>query len=122
MPLPAPGILPPPLHPPRPAGGFSVFAGVGERTREGNDLYREMIESGGCTAWVYRLACVCGVWFICRMWFTFLWQRLHLASMFLLRCARHHRCSLSAASFPLPPPARSCQASSSLVTSSWSPR
>jgi F0F1-type ATP synthase beta subunit len=28
-----------------PAGGFSVFAGVGERTREGNDLYREMIES-----------------------------------------------------------------------------
>jgi F0F1-type ATP synthase beta subunit len=28
------------------AGGFSVFAGVGERTREGNDLYKEMIESG----------------------------------------------------------------------------
>jgi len=27
-------------------GGFSVFAGVGERTREGNDLYREMIEGG----------------------------------------------------------------------------
>merc|ERR1712216_371275 len=27
-------------------GGFSVFAGVGERTREGNDLYAEMIESG----------------------------------------------------------------------------
>jgi F0F1-type ATP synthase beta subunit len=27
-------------------GCFSVFAGVGERTREGNDLYREMIESG----------------------------------------------------------------------------
>merc|ERR1712226_1557111 len=27
-------------------GGFSVFAGVGERTREGNDLYKEMIESG----------------------------------------------------------------------------
>lgn len=27
-------------------GGFSVFAGVGERTREGNDLYWEMIESG----------------------------------------------------------------------------
>ncbi|KAF8390063.1 hypothetical protein HHK36_024584 [Tetracentron sinense] len=26
--------------------GFSVFAGVGERTREGNDLYREMMESG----------------------------------------------------------------------------
>lgn len=26
--------------------GFSVFAGVGERTREGNDLLREMIESG----------------------------------------------------------------------------
>ena len=27
-------------------GGFSVFAGVGERTREGNDLWREMTESG----------------------------------------------------------------------------
>ena len=27
-------------------GGFSVFTGVGERTREGNDLYHEMIESG----------------------------------------------------------------------------
>ena len=27
-------------------GGFSVFAGVGERTREGNDLYREMSEAG----------------------------------------------------------------------------
>ncbi|NNE43901.1 MAG: F0F1 ATP synthase subunit beta [Gemmatimonadetes bacterium] len=27
-------------------GGFSVFAGVGERTREGNDLWREMQESG----------------------------------------------------------------------------
>jgi F-type H+-transporting ATPase subunit beta len=27
-------------------GGISVFAGVGERTREGNDLYREMMESG----------------------------------------------------------------------------
>jgi F-type H+-transporting ATPase subunit beta len=27
-------------------GGISVFAGVGERTREGNDLYREMTESG----------------------------------------------------------------------------
>ncbi|MEK7116427.1 MAG: F0F1 ATP synthase subunit beta, partial [Patescibacteria group bacterium] len=27
-------------------GGFSVFAGVGERSREGNDLYREMKESG----------------------------------------------------------------------------
>ena len=27
-------------------GGFSVFAGVGERTREGNDLYYEMMESG----------------------------------------------------------------------------
>ena len=28
------------------AGGFSVFAGVGERTREGNDLLREMVEAG----------------------------------------------------------------------------
>ena len=27
-------------------GGLSVFAGVGERTREGNDLYHEMIDSG----------------------------------------------------------------------------
>jgi len=27
-------------------GGFSVFAGVGERTREGNDLWLEMQESG----------------------------------------------------------------------------
>ena len=27
-------------------GGYSVFAGVGEGTREGNDLYYEMIESG----------------------------------------------------------------------------
>merc|ERR1719263_1950539 len=27
-------------------GGYSVFAGVGERTREGNDLYYEMLESG----------------------------------------------------------------------------
>jgi len=26
-------------------GGFSVFAGVGERTREGNDLLREMVEA-----------------------------------------------------------------------------
>jgi len=36
-------------------GGFSVFAGVGERTREGNDLWGEMKESGviGKTALVY---------------------------------------------------------------------
>ena len=36
-------------------GGLSVFAGVGERTREGNDLYNEMIESGviNKTALVY---------------------------------------------------------------------
>ena len=36
-------------------GGISVFAGVGERTREGNDLYNEMQESGviGKTALVY---------------------------------------------------------------------
>lgn len=27
-------------------GGYSVFAGVGERTREGNDLYHEMMDSG----------------------------------------------------------------------------
>ncbi|MBA44678.1 MAG: F0F1 ATP synthase subunit beta [Magnetococcales bacterium] len=30
-------------------GGYSVFAGVGERTRQGNDLYHEMIESGVIT-------------------------------------------------------------------------
>ncbi len=37
------------------SGGVSVFAGVGERTREGNDLYREMEESGvlSKTALVY---------------------------------------------------------------------
>ena len=36
-------------------GGYSVFTGVGERTREGNDLYREMTESGviNKTALVY---------------------------------------------------------------------
>jgi F-type H+-transporting ATPase subunit beta len=34
-------------------GGISVFAGVGERTREGNDLYREMLESG-----VIKQACL----------------------------------------------------------------
>ena len=36
-------------------GGISVFTGVGERTREGNDLYREMMESGVLekTAMVY---------------------------------------------------------------------
>jgi len=27
-------------------GGVSMFAGVGERSREGNDLYREMSEAG----------------------------------------------------------------------------
>lgn len=30
-------------------GGYSIFAGVGERTREGNDLYHEMVESGVIT-------------------------------------------------------------------------
>jgi F-type H+/Na+-transporting ATPase subunit beta len=37
-------------------GGYSVFAGVGERTREGNDLYHEMIETGV----IDRLAMVFG--------------------------------------------------------------
>ena len=37
-------------------GGFSVFAGVGERTREGNDLYHEMKESGV----IYKTAMVFG--------------------------------------------------------------
>jgi len=31
-------------------GGYSLFAGVGKRTREGNDLYHEMIESGVLTS------------------------------------------------------------------------
>ncbi len=35
-------------------GGYSVFAGVGERTREGNDLWQEMTESG-----VINKACLC---------------------------------------------------------------
>jgi F-type H+-transporting ATPase subunit beta len=35
-------------------GGYSVFAGVGERTREGNDLWQEMTESG-----VLAKACLC---------------------------------------------------------------
>ncbi|NXV53357.1 ATPB synthase, partial [Uria aalge] len=43
-------------------GGYSVFAGVGERTREGNDLYHEMIESGvinlkDATSKVCRVSC-----------------------------------------------------------------
>ena len=49
-------------------GGYSVFAGVGERTREGNDLYWEMIESGvnkdphehGGSAAGSKAAVVCG--------------------------------------------------------------
>ena len=32
-------------------GGYSVFAGVGERTREGNDLWLEMNESGTCISY-----------------------------------------------------------------------
>ena len=38
-------LLHPPISSNMAAGGFSVFAGVGERTREGNDLYKEMVES-----------------------------------------------------------------------------
>ena len=34
-------------------GGYSVFAGVGERTREGNDLYHEMIEGGVIKVGIY---------------------------------------------------------------------
>ncbi len=34
-------------------GGFSVFAGVGERTREGNDLYHEMIQSVSLCVFIY---------------------------------------------------------------------
>jgi len=45
-------------------GGFSVFAGVGERTREGNDLYREMVRSFGaslflCLALFFRASFRC---------------------------------------------------------------
>jgi F-type H+/Na+-transporting ATPase subunit beta len=35
-------------------GGVSVFAGVGERTREGNDLYHEMIDSGVIKSWTAK--------------------------------------------------------------------
>ena len=49
-------------------GGVSVFAGVGERTREGNDLWLEMQESGvienaapsSTARWTSRPACACG--------------------------------------------------------------
>lgn len=49
-------------------GGYSVFAGVGERTREGNDLYHEMIESGVIslkdkTSKVCSLVNFCGIIF-----------------------------------------------------------
>jgi F-type H+-transporting ATPase subunit beta len=36
-------------------GGFSVFGGVGERTREGNDLIREMVESKVIIIWRFVL-------------------------------------------------------------------
>ena len=36
-------------------GGYSVFAGVGERTREGNDLYHEMIEGGVIKVGIHTL-------------------------------------------------------------------
>lgn len=41
-------------------GGFSVFAGVGERTREGNDLYNEMKTSGVITEQTSKVALVYG--------------------------------------------------------------
>lgn len=41
-------------------GGFSVFAGVGERTREGNDLYHEMMDSGVITEKESKVALVYG--------------------------------------------------------------
>ena len=46
-------------------GGYSVFAGVGERTREGNDLYHEMIVSKVIsltddTSKVHQGGCACG--------------------------------------------------------------
>ena len=37
-------------------GGYSVFAGVGERTREGNDLYREMTSRACSTRWRWSSA------------------------------------------------------------------
>lgn len=42
-------------------GGYSVFAGVGERTREGNDLYHEMIE-GGVISLKDKSSKVCKSW------------------------------------------------------------
>ncbi len=64
------------------AGGFSVFAGVGERTREGNDLYREMIESGAlCCAAHAVLRCVVAYRAaLCLLCCAVLWQCV------LLRC------------------------------------
>ena len=38
-------------------GGFSVFAGVGERTREGTDLYLEMMGSKVCICWMDGRVC-----------------------------------------------------------------
>ena len=42
-------------------GGFSVFAGVGERTREGNDLYNEFRKAGSSTSRTWRRAGGAGV-------------------------------------------------------------
>lgn len=60
-------------------GGFSVFAGVGERTREGNDLYHEMIEGGVIKASVIFVFCfflrvgeregACGCFLCCKVLF-----------------------------------------------------
>jgi len=50
-------------------GGYSVFAGVGERTREGNDLYNEMIE-GGVISLKDKTSKVRWAWYIWR-WDSF---------------------------------------------------
>ena len=43
-------------------GGYSVLAGVGERTREGNDLYHEMVESGVIKTEMGRVKSRAGLW------------------------------------------------------------
>ena len=54
-------------------GGFSVFAGVGERTREGNDLYREMIESGVIKLGEKQVNCVPSLVAFDYLFLQFLW-------------------------------------------------
>ena len=63
-------------------GGYSVFAGVGERTREGNDLYHEMIEGGVIslkdkTSKVNTQLSYFDAWLLsicCPLWFIFIFE------------------------------------------------